>query len=996
VPTADSINDVLKDLDGKLPSGTISDFDESANQVTVATNNDKTGYSISGTKQTLDALNDVSTAQVNTEVDTALSDIALDHLVSAAVTGTDVADDSIIAQIVSKSATADWDTFDNTTDALEAIADAASGMTQQGVRDAMKLAPSGGAPAAGSVDEHLDDILADTNEIQGKLPTNNIMGSSVKTNKDDEIDSINSTVSTNLDATVSSRSDFDETSDQVIVATNNDKTGYSISGAKTTLDALNDISTAQVNTEVDTALSDIGLDHLISASVTGTDIVDDSIIAFMVSKSATADWDTFDNTTDSLEAIADMSAPSAAVIADAVWDELRTGHTTGGSFGEGVASVQGNVTGSVASVTGSVNSVTAQVTADITAISGDSTAADNLEADYDGTGYNKSASTIGTATNLTTNNDKTGYSISGAKTTLDALNDVSTAQVNAEVDTALSDIGLDHLVSAAVTGTDITDDSIIAFMVSKAATADWDTFNNTTDALEAIADAASGMTPQGVRDAMKLAPSGGVPAVDSVDEHLDDILADTNEMQGKLPTNNIMGSSVKTDKDDEIDSINSTVSTNLDTTVSSRSDFNEATDQVIVATNNDKTGYSISGAKTTLDALNDVSTAQVNTEVDTALSDIGLDHLISASVTGTDVIDNSIIAQMVSKSATADWDSFNNTTDALEAIADMSAPSAAVIADAVWDELRAGHTGVGSFGEGVTSVQGNVTGSVASVVGAVGSVTGSVGSVTGAVGSVTAPVTVGTNNDKTGYSISGTKTTLDALNDISTAEVNTEVDTALSDIGLDHLISVAVTGTDVADDSIIAQMVSKSATADWDSFNNTTDALEAIADMSAPSAAVIADAVWDELRAGHTGVGSFGEGQASVQGNVTGSVASVSGAVGSVTAPVTVGTNTDKTGYSISGSKTTLDALNDLSAAEVNTEVNDVINTDTQAELSSTPAANAPIGTKVNFIYMSARNKKDQTSSLQQLYKDDASTVLSKATVADVAGITTIGEFVDP
>jgi hypothetical protein len=43
---------------------------------------------------------------------------------------------------------------------------------------------------------------------------------------------------------------------------------------------------------------------------------------------------------------------SAATIAAAVWDEARSGHVTSGSFGQGVASVQGNVTGSVASVTG--------------------------------------------------------------------------------------------------------------------------------------------------------------------------------------------------------------------------------------------------------------------------------------------------------------------------------------------------------------------------------------------------------------------------------------------------------------------------------------------------------------------------------------------------------------------------------------------------------------------------------------------------------------------
>ena len=57
-----------------------------------------------------------------------------------------------------------------------------------------------------------------------------------------------------------------------------------------------------------------------------------------------------------------------------------------------------------------------------------------------------------------------------------------------------------------------------------------------------------------------------------------------------------------------------------------------------------------------------------------------------------------------------------------------------------------------------------------------------------------------------------------------------EVATALTNIGLDHLVFVAVAGADIADDSIIAQLASKSGTADWDSFDNTTDALEAISD----------------------------------------------------------------------------------------------------------------------------------------------------------------------
>lgn len=69
-----------------------------------------------------------------------------------------------------------------------------------------------------------------------------------------------------------------------------------------------------------------------------------------------------------------------------------------------------------------------------------------------------------------------------------------------------------------------------------------------------------------------------------------------------------------------VSSIGLKVKNNLDVAVSSRSDFDEAINDVTVGTNNDKIGYLISGTKTTLDTLNDVSTSQVNTEVDTALN----------------------------------------------------------------------------------------------------------------------------------------------------------------------------------------------------------------------------------------------------------------------------------------------------------------------------------------------------------------------------------------
>ncbi len=49
-----------------------------------------------------------------------------------------------------------------TDDTLKAIYDAitSGAIDPQVIRDAMKLAPSAGAPAAGSIDKHLDDLVS--------------------------------------------------------------------------------------------------------------------------------------------------------------------------------------------------------------------------------------------------------------------------------------------------------------------------------------------------------------------------------------------------------------------------------------------------------------------------------------------------------------------------------------------------------------------------------------------------------------------------------------------------------------------------------------------------------------------------------------------------------------------------------------------------------------------------------------------------------------------
>jgi len=64
--------------------------------------------------------------------------------------------------------------------------------------------------------------------------------------------------------------------------------------------------------------------------------------------------------------------------------------------------------------------------------------------------------------------------------------------------------------------------------------------------------------------------------------------------------------------------------------------------------------------------------ASINTEADTALTDLQLDKLLTAAVIGANVTDNSVFAKLVSASATADWDNFVNTSDSLQAIRDVA------------------------------------------------------------------------------------------------------------------------------------------------------------------------------------------------------------------------------------------------------------------------------------------------------------------------------------
>jgi hypothetical protein len=273
-------------------------------------------------------------------------------------------------------------------------------------------------------------------------------------------------------------------------------------------------------------------------------------------------------------------------------------------------------------------------------------------------------------------------------------------------------------------------------------------------------------------------------------------------------------------------------------------------------------------------ALNDLGTG----DIDTQLAAIGLDHLVGAAVVGADVVDNSIIAKMVSKSATADWDDFVNTTDSLQAARDK-------LTDIETDTGEIGAAGAGltniNLPNQTMDIVGNITGNLS---GSVGSVTGAVGSVTGAVGSVTGNV---------GGNVVG--------------DVQGNVDGSVA----------SVTG--------------------------------AVGSVT----------------------GAVGSVTGNVGGNVVGSVGSVTGAVGSVTGNV---------GGNVTG---TVGGLAAQAKTDVNTEVSDVLKTDTISELGvGIPSATPTFEDALMLLYMALRNKLDVTSGFKEVH-NNAGTVITKKALSD-------------
>lgn len=172
-------------------------------------------------------------------------------------------------------------------------------------------------------------------------------------------------------------------------------------------------------------------------------------------------------------------------------------------------------------------------------------------------------------------------------------------------------------------------------------------------------------------------------------------------------------------------------------------------------------------------------------------------------------------------------------------------------------------------------------------------------------------------------------------------EAETACDNALVSVNLDHLMKTVVADRDVmaevVDGTVLANIMTKT-DGDTSDFDPDTDSLEAIKDE--------------------------------------------------ITAVKTV---TDVE----SGVKAAVDALENISAANVNTEVKDVLDTDTHGEpATGAPGATISIEEKISWLYALFRNKTLTTATLLTLRNDADNADIAKATLSDDATTFTKAEFV--
>ena len=256
----------------------------------------------------------------------------------------------------------------------------------------------------------------------------------------------------------------------------------------------------------------------------------------------------------------------------------------------------------------------------------------------------------------------------------------------------------------------------------------------------------------------------------------------------------------------------------------------------------------------------------------------------------------------------------------------------------------------------------------------------------------------GINNRTTSSFVAGNTAVTTTIIIPTAANVNTEVDTALVDIGLDHLISAAVAGADVTDNSIFAKLVSATTTADWDDFVPGSHSLQALRErgdaawITGGGATTTAQLVWNQTMSAVAVAGTFG---GSFNNRTVSSFVPTASGVTLTAANVAASLTASQSGVTISN-VTTVATVNNLGAsatAQVNTQMADVLKVDTITEQSAgVPPAAPTFEQAIDYIYMAWRNKVLTTASVTSI-SNDAGTTIASAVISDDGTTFTKNEF---
>lgn len=254
--------------------------------------------------------------------------------------------------------------------------------------------------------------------------------------------------------------------------------------------------------------------------------------------------------------------------------------------------------------------------------------------------------------------------------------------------------------------------------------------------------------------------------------------------------------------------------------------------------------------------------ADVNAEADTALADINLDHLVKNAVDtnfATTVHLDSVIGQIADAGTTA---TFDRTTDSLEALQVSQITSAALVT-LIWSEALPGAYGAGTAGDLLGSAGAAADPWVTTLPGSYTS--GQAGKIIGDALATMIPQT-GNCYTRLGDPLGGeTISSRIALVQADTDNIQTRIPAALvGGTRMDCSVGAVATGA-IAAAAFAADALSATAFAQGAADKVWSTAARALTDKAgfaladATSDAVIADAVWNALKASYGVANSYGE-----------------------------------------------------------------------------------------------------------------------------------------